>query len=436
MIRVLLADLSDTPAGVRVALDTLCGSIGWETTRIAAQADPALPVLLSLTAARTRLLELVADRPAARLLIVGPNDVSAALWALRHGASDYLVESDSDVAERLQAMLLASEKNRRPAPISISGSGKTVFRLARRVAPTDVSVLLQGPSGSGKEVLARFIHEHSVRRERPFVAINCAAMPDTMLESLLFGHERGAFTGADRRRDGKFLQASGGTLLLDEVTEMPLELQAKLLRAIQEQEIEPLGAGRAVSVDVRVIATTNRDPRTAIEEQRLREDLYYRLSVFPISVPALADRRDDVLPLADQVLRRFGTAEQIVAGFDRDAAIALEGYDWPGNVRELENVVRRALVLSDSRPITVEDLGLLRPAAGAPAKRDSAAAPDDTGLRDRLAQEELQIVVETLKRNGNHRAATARALGISERALRYKLARIRELGLGAEEKIA
>jgi len=228
--------------------------------------------------------------------------------------------------------------------------------LARRVAKTDVTVFINGPTGTGKEVLAKFIHNHSERADAPFVAVNCAAIPDNMLEAILFGHEKGAFTGASTANKGIFRAADGGTLLLDEISEMPMALQAKLLRALQEKAVTPIGSQTDIPVDVRVVATTNRNMAEEIRAGHFREDLYYRLNVFPLNTVALAARVDDIIPVATFLLRRHVKAVGDMPWLDQGAINALRGYGWPGNVRELENVLQRALVLAEDGVITAADI--------------------------------------------------------------------------------
>ena len=233
---------------------------------------------------------------------------------------------------------------------------RDLLGLARRVAKTDVTVFINGPTGTGKEVLARFIHNHSERAEAPFVAVNCAAIPDNMLEAILFGHEKGAFTGASTANRGIFRAADGGTLLLDEISEMPMALQAKLLRALQEKAVTPIGSQTDIPVDVRVVATTNRNMVEEIREGNFREDLYYRLNVFPLKTVALAERIDDIVPVATFLLKRHVKDAASMPWLDHGALKSLRAYGWPGNVRELENVLQRALVLSEDGVITASEI--------------------------------------------------------------------------------
>ena len=233
---------------------------------------------------------------------------------------------------------------------------RDLLGLARRVAKTDVTVFINGPTGTGKEVLAKFIHNHSERADAPFVAVNCAAIPDNMLEAILFGHEKGAFTGASTANKGIFRAADGGTLLLDEISEMPMGLQAKLLRALQEKAVTPIGSQTDISVDVRVVATTNRNMAEEIRAGNFREDLYYRLNVFPLSTVALTARIDDIVPIATFLLQRHVKTAGDMPWLDQGAVNALRGYSWPGNVRELENVLQRALVLADDGVIAAGDI--------------------------------------------------------------------------------
>ena len=313
-------------------------------------------------------------------------------------------------------------------PVVVDQNSRALYALATRVAATDCTVLINGESGTGKEVLARFIHDRSPRARAPFVAINCAAIPESMLEAMLFGYERGAFTGATAAHAGKFEQAQGGTLLLDEITEMPLALQAKLLRVLQEREVERLGGHTMVSLDVRVIATTNRDLREYVKAGNFREDLFYRLCVFPLTIAALRERRDDVLPLAMRLLEIRARGGRIPA-LSADAAQLLLTYSWPGNIRELDNLLQRAAILSGDAVISAahirfEGLGqLTAPRAAAPVV-ELHGRP----LRGSLRAAEKQILLTALGAGASRRDVAAR-LGISPRTLRYKLAQLRSSGV-------
>jgi two-component system, response regulator FlrC len=313
-------------------------------------------------------------------------------------------------------------------PVVVDAASRALYALATRVASTDCTVLINGESGTGKEVLARFIHDKSPRAKRPFIAINCAAIPENMLEAMLFGYERGAFTGATASHAGKFEQAQGGTLLLDEITEMPLSLQAKLLRVLQEREVERLGARTMVSLDVRVIATTNRDLRTEVKTGNFREDLYYRLCVFPMTISALRDRRDDVLPLAMRLLEmRTGPGRRIPA-LSADAAQLLLSYGWPGNIRELDNLLQRALIIAGGPVIDAQHIRFESLREAQPIRVASPVTELDAELRGTLRAAEKQILLTAL-RTATSRREVAERLGISPRTLRYKLAQLRSAGV-------
>lgn len=321
-------------------------------------------------------------------------------------------------------------------PIAADPESLSVLALADRLAATDIPVLINGPTGTGKEVLSQFIHQRSARRDKPFVGVNCAAIPETMLEALLFGHQKGAFTGASSGGEGFFRAAEGGTLLLDEIAEMPLSLQAKLLRALQEGEVVPVGATTPVKVDVRIIACANRDLPLEVEEGRFRTDLYYRLNVFPMALSALRDRPADIVPLAFAMLLRHVPQGQTVPWID-DAAIAmLKLHGWPGNIRELENVMRRALVLAGTdKVIGAEHIVFDRPArlverAPEPTLLEPEADNAPGAKLSKVVQlSEARAIMDTLDACGGRRAEAARQLGISERTLRYRLASFREAGL-------
>lgn len=316
---------------------------------------------------------------------------------------------------------------RRDRPVAVSARSRELLALAERVAAADVTLMLNGESGVGKEIFARFIHARSARAAGPFVAINCAAIPEPMLEATLFGHEKGAFTGAIESRAGKFELASGGTLLLDEITEMAMGLQAKLLRVLQEREVERLGAPRARAVDVRVIATSNRNLREAVAEGSLREDLYYRLNVFPLQIPPLRERSDDIVPLARELLARHAVADELPL-LTEAACRRLRAYRWPGNVRELENVMQRALILQHRGEIDVDALHLddeFELPSGLRRRQPGACVDLPASLR----ASEDELILEALRAEAGRRKATAERLGISPRTLRYKLARLREQGV-------
>jgi len=329
-------------------------------------------------------------------------------------------------------------------PVASAESSRLLMTLARRVAGSECTVLVAGESGTGKEVLARYIHHHSTRARNTFVAINCAAIPDNMLEAVLFGWERGAFTGAHNAHPGKFEQAQDGTLLLDEISEIPLSLQAKLLRVLQEREVERLGSRTSLALNVRVIATTNRRLREEMSAGRFREDLYYRLNVFPITLLPLRSRRDDILPLAMRLLAAHCAAGSRIPAMHPQAAQLLLTYAWPGNVRELENVMQRALVLCDGD--LVRDSHIIfeppAPAIVAPPQAVMLAAtatapvsPPETSpgaLAESLALAEQRIILEALRTNET-RERIAERLGISPRTLRYKLARLRRAGIDCDE---
>ena len=343
------------------------------------------------------------------------------------GSRQTVLRYTDGAGEAALAALLACAA-RPGAPIAADPESLSILALAERIAASEIPVLINGPTGTGKEVLSRFIHDRSSRRDKPFVAINCAAMPEAMLEALLFGHVKGSFTGANAASEGFFRAADGGTLLLDEIAEMPLSLQAKLLRALQEGEVVPLGATQPIKVDVRVIACANRDLPLEVEEGRFRADLFYRLNVFPLALQPLCARPDDIAPLAFAMLLRHGAHAPWIA----DEALALLAtHAWPGNVRELENVMRRALVLAGDAPVIgPEHIAFDRPARliGEPVQAPSATA-SDSKLSNIVQISEARAIIATLDACNGSRVAAARQLGISERTLRYRLASFREAGI-------
>ncbi|MEW5893634.1 MAG: sigma-54 dependent transcriptional regulator [Pseudomonadota bacterium] len=352
------------------------------------------------------------------ILMTAYGQIEKAVEAMRDGAADYLPKPFEP--DRLLAVVARYLRPVQDAAgetlIAEDPASRVVLDLARRVAATDATVLLTGESGVGKEVYARFLHRHSNRAKGPFVAVNCAAIPENLLEATLFGYEKGAFTGANASQAGKFEQAQGGTLLLDEITELPLHLQAKLLRVLQEREAERVGGRGPIRLDVRVIAASNRDLEEAVRQGRFRDDLYYRLNVFPLEIPPLRGRVQDILPLAEHFLARFaGIVGRGHMRFNAAAKAELSGYDWPGNIRELGNVVQRAMILAPGDEIGPEHLMLPR-AVPRPAAEAGARAIKDV---------EREMILQTLERCGGSRKQTAEELGISERTLRYKLQRYR-----------
>lgn len=365
------------------------------------------------------------------LLMTAFATINDAVQAMRDGATDYLSKPFApQVLLNLVGRYAPAQKVLSRTPIVGDSSSQALLELASKVARTEATVMVLGPSGSGKEVLSRYIHDVSNRASEAFVAINCAAIPENMLEATLFGYEKGAFTGAIQACPGKFEQAQKGTLLLDEITEMDMSLQAKLLRVIQEKEVERLGARKTVALDVRVIATSNRDLRQAVENGEFREDLYYRLNVFPITWSPLSQRTGDIIPLAEHLIARHAAQQgQPTPKLTAAARNKLMTHAWPGNVRELENVIQRALILSPSTQIDSSDLmiELHDQTPSAAVFEDSAL--DASLLGSELRQQEHQIILDTLVSCNGKRKDVAEKLGISPRTLRYKLARMREDGI-------
>ena len=356
--------------------------------------------------------------------------IDDAVSAMRDGAADYMAKPFApEVLLNLVSRYMPAEQLDTSDPVVADPKSIALLELAKKVAASDASVMISGPSGSGKEVLCRYIHNHSTRRDKPFVAINCAAIPENMLESTLFGYEKGAFTGALQACPGKFEQAQGGTILLDEITEMDISLQAKLLRVLQEKEVERLGSRKTIKLNVRVLATSNRDLRQAISAKEFREDLYYRLNVFPLSWPELKARPGDIVPLANYLMSRHGSGNIALAV---DAQHRLLAHSWPGNVRELDNVIQRALILCDGRQVTsaeliIEDLN--DSIAYQPPQIVSDIELPSEALGHELKHQENQIILDTLVLCDGSRKDVADKLGISPRTLRYKLAKMREMGI-------
>lgn len=363
------------------------------------------------------------------LLMTAYGTIEKAVSAMRSGAVDYMVKP-FEADQFLEQVKLYIKRGDDQYENSVVQDAKMVrlYDLANRVAKTESTVLIQGESGTGKEVIARFVHENSWRNSGPFIAINCAAIPSNMLEAVLFGYERGAFTGAYQASPGKFELAQGGTLLLDEVSEMELGLQAKLLRVLQEREVERLGGKKAVDLDVRVIATTNRNLLDEVNQGNFRQDLFYRLNVVPLVIPPLKDRKDDILPLANALLARHWSGGKKLPHFDENAQKFLSTHAWPGNVRELENLIQRALVFQSGDSIGVDDLTFddlnSIPNAGLGVDQEN---PNKLGVGLRSAEEKL--ILDALMEENGSRQSTAERLGISPRTLRYKIARMKQAGI-------
>lgn len=379
------------------------------------------------------------------LLMTAHGAVERAVDAMRQGAADYLVKPFEPKAllDLVARHALGSPAVEGEGPVAIEPASAQLLELAARVARSDSTVLISGESGTGKEVLARYIHQQSRRAGEPFIAINCAAIPDNMLEATLFGHEKGSFTGAIAAQPGKFEQADGGTILLDEISEMPLGLQAKLLRVLQEREVERVGGRKPISLDIRVVATTNRDLAGEVAAGRFREDLFYRLSVFPLAWRPLRERTADILPLAERLLaKHVNKMKHAAARLSAEARACLIAYPWPGNVRELDNAIQRALILQQGGLIQPEDFCLAGPVACAPLPAlQSAPAQIPAGevmgeaagaLEDDLRRREFQMIIDTLRAERGRRKEAAERLGISPRTLRYKLAQMRDAGMDVE----
>ena len=412
-----------------------------------------------------KFLEQVSTLPERPLVVMvtGFGSIESAVACMRAGAFDYVLKPFSP--SQIDVILKKAQTYRQLVKVNnllsddpddadglLVGRSPAMTRLRQlidRVAPTDATVLITGESGTGKEMISREFYRRSPRRGHPFIKVNCAAISQSLIESEFFGHERGAFTGATERREGRFELANNGTLLLDEVSEIPPSLQAKLLRVLQEREFERVGGSRTIRVNVRIIATSNRDLMSHVTKGEFRQDLYYRLNVFPVHVPALRERLEDIPLLADHFLKRFTRKHGVkVTGFSDSARVALLAYRWPGNVRELQNTVERAVILSeDGRQVTAAALGLpgdLEPTDAhstvpwemetltedAPAA-EAGAAPaltDGSGQVLRLDELEKQAIRAALRQTSGNRTQAAAALGISIRTLRNKLQEYRDAG--------
>jgi len=392
------------------------------------------------------------------LLITAFGTVNKAVDAMQQGAVDYLVKpfEPSVLIETLAKFIHAKTEDQNE-PVAVDPSSQRVLELARKVACTDSTILISGESGTGKEVLARYLHDKSNRVTKPFVAINCAAIPENMLEATLFGHEKGSFTGAINSAPGKFEQAEGGTLLLDEISEMDLGLQAKLLRVLQEREVERIGGRKTIKLNVRVLATTNRNLLDEVRKGTFREDLYYRLSVFPLQWKPLRERRLDLVPLAERLIKKH--CEKMGKSgirLDDTAKTIITSHLWPGNVREMDNAIQRSLILQTGQFITAVDMGLVgeelidfnpvsvqvseendvrsvteyAPIENAQQAQSTIASINELGSD--LKQRELELIVDAIRGSSGRKKLAAEKLGISPRTLRYKLAKFRDLGVDVE----
>jgi len=366
------------------------------------------------------------------LLMTAFGDVDKAVSAMHAGACDFLLKPFEPKVLIEHVARYAAQPSQAEGAIAADPRTRNLLALAARVAKTEATVLLTGESGTGKEVFARHIHSQSPRHGAPFVAINCAAIPENLLEATLFGHEKGSFTGAQAAQAGKFEQAEGGTLLLDEISEMPLALQAKLLRVLQEREVERVGGKKPIPLDIRVLATSNRDMAKEVAAGRFREDLYYRLNVFPLQIPALRERPADIVPLARHFAVHHGSP---AARFAADAEALLAAHAWPGNVRELENAVQRALILAGGDTVAAEHLQLsiqFSPPPEMPqwpaAKEEIKAVLPPQTAPSNMRDLERQHILETLATVNGSRKRAVELLGISERTLRYKLQQYRMAG--------
>lgn len=373
-----------------------------------------------------------ADMPV--VLMTAHGSIPKAVEAMHDGAADYMVkpfEAEVLISMVSRYVLSPAVGTEDADLVAVDARTREAAELAQRVAGSDATVLITGESGTGKEVFARFIHRHSNRASGPFVAINCAAIPENMLEAVLFGYEKGAFTGAYHAAPGKFEQAQDGTLLLDEISEMSLALQAKLLRVVQEREVERLGGQKLIPLNVRVLATSNRNLRAEVAAGRFREDLFYRLNVFPLPLPALRERKEDILPIARRLIERHSHGVHPLAVLSDAAAQRMRIHAWPGNVRELDNVIQRALIMKSGAIINQDDLHFEADSARiAPLNPSSQEIPsEEICLDDDLKSHEQQLIIEALHTAKGNRKEVAERLGISPRTLRYKLARLREAGV-------
>lgn len=342
--------------------------------------------------------------------------------AIQSGAKEYIsMPPDPEMI----AAILQAVSHHQSSVVYEDPITEQLLKFAKRIAPSDASVLITGESGTGKEVMARFLHENSKRKDNPFISLNCAAIPENLLESELFGHEKGAFTGAVSRRIGKFEEANGGTLLLDEISEMHPHMQAKLLRAIQERVIDRVGGSQPVKIDIRILATSNRDLKQTVAEGKFREDLYFRLNVVNVQIPALRERKKDIMPLAKFFAKKYCDFNHIATkSFDSTAQELLKSYDWPGNVRELENTIHRSVLLSQEAEITGQEMSSFSDMKKSQNMQKSSSQGDF--IERSVSEVEKELILDTLDHCLGNRTHAANILGISIRTLRNKLKEYRE----------
>lgn len=417
-----------------------CAEFGELSSGLIAKASMVFVFVSSFPGAGlfARVGAMIAEAPQLSIIpIVEYADQEKAAALLEMGCVDYLLAPFS--APQLTMLLQRQESALAAEEIFVTRSraGRRLLAMAQRVALASAPILITGETGTGKEMMARYIHRFSAVDNAPFIAVNCAAIPEQMLESLLFGHEKGAFTGATAVQPGKFELANGGTLLLDEIGELPLGLQAKLLRVLQEQKVERLGGHKEIPLNVRIIAATNRDLQVEVAEGRFRSDLMFRLDVLPLHISPLRERKDDVLPLARRLISKHAPHEQRDDLLTQSACDALVAHSWPGNVRELENMLQRALVLRNGLFIQPQDLGLMAPGEDiaqpvVPMKGADMSSGDVSGkaaLRASGKWAEYQHVIDTIRRFGGHKTKAAESLGMTPRALRYRLNAMRQQGV-------
>lgn len=370
------------------------------------------------------------------VLMTAYGTIEQAVSAMKDGAVDYIVKpfEASLLLEKAQRYLNVDASSEDDF-VAVDAQTQKIKKLAQKVAASDASVMITGESGTGKEVLARYLHQQSGRAQGPFIAINCAAIPETMLEATLFGYEKGAFTGAVKSMPGKFEQAQKGTLFLDEIGEMNIELQSKLLRVLQEREVERLGSDKPIALDVRVLSATNINFEQAIKTHKFREDLYYRLNVFPLHLAPLRERPLDIIPIAERLITRHYAGAQLLPSLTDEAKARLMAYSWQGNIRELDNVVQRAMVLQAGEWITAEDILLDARSLWQDVKESETSTDEvvegslsEPVVMQDLKEQEIKLILSTLKLQAGNRARTAEVLQMSPRTLRYKLAKLRDAG--------